>query len=131
MSYGPEGLQEKSTTPEGLESLLNDTELFTSIRQAILIALTLPVTTCTVERSFSTMKRVKTWLSSTMSDSRLSELCMMSAHRMMVSENKKKIIQKVISKFGQTPRRKAYADSFARQWLINYTVTILRELMLV
>ena len=97
---GSKRLQERSTTPEGLESLLNDTELFPSIRQAILIALTLPVTTCTVERSFSTMKRVKTWLRSTMSDSRLSGLCMKSAHRMMVSENKNEIIQKVISKFG-------------------------------
>uniref|UniRef100_A0A8C5R7M8 52 kDa repressor of the inhibitor of the protein kinase-like n=1 Tax=Leptobrachium leishanense TaxID=445787 RepID=A0A8C5R7M8_9ANUR len=89
----------------GFLDLLNHTDLFPSVRQAILIALTLPVTTCTVERSFSTMRRVKTWLRSTMAVERLSGLCMMSIHRVEIEENKQQLIGKVINKFAQDPRR--------------------------
>uniref|UniRef100_A0A8C5P6W8 Repressor of the inhibitor of the protein kinase n=1 Tax=Leptobrachium leishanense TaxID=445787 RepID=A0A8C5P6W8_9ANUR len=89
----------------GFLDLLNHTDLFPSVRQAILIALTLPVTTCTVERSFSTMRRVKTWLRSTMAVERLSGLCMMSIQRVEIEENKQQLIGKVINKFAQDPRR--------------------------
>ena len=65
----------------GMIELVKQTTLFPAVRKAILIALTLPATSCTVERSFSTLRRVKTWLRSTMSDSRLSGLCMLSVHR--------------------------------------------------
>lgn len=44
---------------------------FPSIKKALIIAITLPCTTCTIERSFSTLRRVKTWLRSTMCESRL------------------------------------------------------------
>ncbi len=91
----------------GMIDLLHHTDLFPSVKQAILIALTLPVTTCTVERSFSTMRRVKTWLRSTMADERLSGLCMMSVHRDRINDSKKRKIfmDKVINKFGQDHRR--------------------------
>ena len=58
----------------GMIELVKQTTLFRSVRNAILIALTLPATSCTVERSFSTLRRVKTWLRSTMSDTRQSGL---------------------------------------------------------
>ncbi|KAM4697848.1 zinc finger MYM-type protein 1-like [Rhinophrynus dorsalis] len=89
----------------GFLDLLNKTDLFPSVRQAILIALTLPVTTCTVERSFSTMRRVKTWLRSTMADDCLSGLCMMSIHRAKIDENKQQLIEKILDKFAQDHRR--------------------------
>lgn len=44
---------------------------FPSIRKTLMIALALPCTTCTVERSFSTLRRVKTWLRTTMIANRL------------------------------------------------------------
>lgn len=56
----------------GMMDLLPRTEFFPAVRHAILIALTLPPTTCTNERSFSTLRRVKTWLRSTMAEERLS-----------------------------------------------------------
>jgi hypothetical protein len=43
--------------------------------------LTVPVSSASAERSFSTMKRVKTYLRSTMSDNRLSNLCLLSIER--------------------------------------------------
>lgn len=115
--YGIENLEAEAVTwfeiwsmkdeqfDNGFLDLLNHTDFFPSVQQAILIALTLPVTTCTVERSFSTMRRVKTWLRSTMADDRLSGLCMMSIHRAKIAENKQQLIDKVIDKFAQDHRR--------------------------
>lgn len=44
---------------------------FPNVQYALEILLTLPCTTCTIERSFSTLRRVKTWLRSTMGENRL------------------------------------------------------------
>ena len=88
-----------------LTEVLSHTEFYPSVRMALQIALALPVTTCTIERSFSTLRRVKTWIRSTTSDDRLSGLCMMSVHRKKNSENKDKFIETVINQFGQEPRR--------------------------
>ena len=61
--------------------ILLHTEFYPAIHEAIVILLTIPATTCTIERSFSTMRRVKTVLRATMTDDRLSGLCMLSIHR--------------------------------------------------
>lgn len=86
----------------------NHTEFFPAIRKALLIAVALPATTCTIERSFSTLRRVKTWLRSTMSENRLCGLCMLSVHRKKVSA-KPDFVNLVIDKFGQEPRRLLFA----------------------
>ena len=92
--------------PNGLIDVLNHTALFPAVQHAIQIALTLPVKTCTNERSFSTLRRVKTWLRSTMTDSRLSGLCMLSVHRQKIAaENKAKFLDRIIDRFGQDQRR--------------------------
>ena len=52
----------------GMIDLVKQTTTFPAVRKAILIALTLLATSCTVERYFSTLRRVKNWLRSTMSD---------------------------------------------------------------
>jgi len=85
--------------------MLKHADLFPAVRHAICIALTLPVTTCTAERSFSTLRRVKTWLPSTMSDERLSGLCMMSVHREKISKDKQSFVERVVDRFGSEPRR--------------------------
>ena len=89
----------------GMIELVKQTTLFPAVRNAILIALTLPATSCTVERSFSTLRRVKTWLRSTMSDTRLSGLCMLSVHRDKVNSQKTELMNRVIDNFGRDPRR--------------------------
>ncbi|CAI6348929.1 unnamed protein product [Macrosiphum euphorbiae] len=53
---------------------------FPNIAVALEIFLSLPATSCTGERSFNTLRRVKTWLRSTMSDVRLNGICMLSVH---------------------------------------------------
>lgn len=88
------------------ELLLQAKPFFPAVAKAIEVALALPVTTCTVERSFSTMRRVKTWLRSTMTNDRLDGLCMMSVHRERVMKHKNDFITHVISQFAQkNPRR--------------------------
>ena len=47
---------------------------------------TLPVSSAQAERSFSTMKRVKNYLRASMSDDRLSDLCLLSLERDMSSQ---------------------------------------------
>lgn len=72
-----EAWKEKNLTTEGLtnlelcEVIKEAGVFFLSVKQSLMIALALPCTTCTIERSFSTMKRVKTWLRSTMIGDRL------------------------------------------------------------
>ena len=58
-----------------VDMLNNHTEFFPAIREAISIMMTLSATTCLIDRSFSTLRRVKKWLRSTMTSERLSSLC--------------------------------------------------------
>ena len=69
------------------------------VRDALLIILTLPATAYTVERSFSTLRIVKKWLRLTMSDKRLSGLCMLRVHRDKINTDTKKNMEKVIEKY--------------------------------
>ena len=85
--------------------LVRNIELYPAVSQAFITLLTLPATICTIERSFSTLRRVKTWLRTAMSDDRLSGLCLMSVHRSRTNSDKKPFMQKVIDKLGKDPRR--------------------------
>ncbi|KAH3799493.1 hypothetical protein DPMN_153103 [Dreissena polymorpha] len=73
--------------------LVKKTELFPAVCEAMIILLTLPATICTVERSFSKLRPVKTWLRS----DRLSELCMMRAR---INTDQNMSIEKISEKFG-------------------------------
>ena len=48
--------------------------------------MTIPVTTSTAERTFSTMRRIKTYLRSTMTQQRLNHSFMLNAHKPRVNE---------------------------------------------
>ncbi|XP_077968073.1 uncharacterized protein LOC144422121, partial [Styela clava] len=73
---------------ECLEGLLLSARDYPSVYTAIQIVMTLPATTVEAERSFSCMKRVKTWLRSSMTSNRLSDLCVLHCHCEMVTEEK-------------------------------------------
>ncbi|XP_060845256.1 52 kDa repressor of the inhibitor of the protein kinase-like [Rhopalosiphum padi] len=53
---------------------------FPNIRQLLLILAVLPVTTSTSERSFSTLKRIKSYLRTTMEENRLNGLSLLNIH---------------------------------------------------
>ena len=55
--------------------------VYIELYKAYQIACTIPVTTAETERSFSCMKRIKTYLRSTMGDDRLGDLATLSINR--------------------------------------------------
>ncbi|KAH9367581.1 hypothetical protein HPB48_002873 [Haemaphysalis longicornis] len=76
-----------------------DKGLFPNVHTLLNILATLPVTTAAAERSFSTLKRVKTYLRNRTAEERLNGLALMSIHRMQVS------VDEVIAVFMEKPRR--------------------------
>jgi hypothetical protein len=77
--------------------------LYPNVRRCLAILLVMPVSTATAERSFSTMRRVKTYLRSTMGTERMSGLGLMNIYRDMQisSEN-------IVDKFAEKKRRLAF-----------------------
>lgn len=55
--------------------------IYPTIKELLKILSTLPVSTATPERSFSTLRRLKTYLRNTMSNYRISGLALMNIHR--------------------------------------------------
>ena len=64
-----------------LHTLPHVSSVFLNIRVLLIILCTLPVTSCSSERSFSGLKRIKTALRSTMTNERLSSLALLHLHR--------------------------------------------------
>ncbi|CAK8676173.1 unnamed protein product [Clavelina lepadiformis] len=73
---------------ECLQELLLSAQDYSSVRNAIQIIMALPSTTVEAERSFSCMKRVKTWLRSAMTSDRLSDSCVLHCHLERINEEK-------------------------------------------
>ena len=71
--------------PNNLEDTLSCTseDLYPNVATVLTNLLTMPVSTATPERSFSTKRRVKTYVRSTMLTKRLSSLALMHAYREM------------------------------------------------
>ena len=71
---------------EVLTELLKMEAAFPDLLLFVQIVLTVPIASATAERSFSTMKRVKTYLRSTMTDKRLNNLCLLAMEREMSND---------------------------------------------
>ena len=74
--------------PNALQAALQycDKDAFPNIYVLLVIACTLPVTTCETERSNSQLKLLNTYLRSTMTEERLSALAIIKVHRSMVED---------------------------------------------
>jgi len=57
-----------------------DIEFYPNVHQLLMILCTLPITSAECERSFSTLRWLKTYLRSTMSSDRESDLALMNIH---------------------------------------------------
>lgn len=78
-------MSEKNKPNSAIESLaLCDKKLYPNIYTMLKILAVLPVSTASVERSFSTLKRLKNYLRSTTSESRLVGLALLSIYREIV-----------------------------------------------
>ena len=71
------------TPPNTLTTTLDalDAELYPNISFILTVLLTIPVTTATAERFFTSMKRIKTFLGASMADTRLISLAFIHIHR--------------------------------------------------
>ena len=88
-----------------LVELLKMKEAFPDLLLFSQIVLTVPIASASAGRSFSTMKRVKTYLRSTMADQRLNDLCLLAIEREM-SRDLLNDPSSVITKFAMLAERK-------------------------
>uniref|UniRef100_I3KZS0 HAT C-terminal dimerisation domain-containing protein n=1 Tax=Oreochromis niloticus TaxID=8128 RepID=I3KZS0_ORENI len=82
---------------------LLDNEIFPTLKTVIQVALTIPVSSCSCERSFSVLRRLHTWLRRTMGQSRLQHLAVMSVEKEMLERVDH---QKVIDRFASLKVRR-------------------------
>ena len=61
-----------------------DEDVFPNIRVLLIIACTIPVSSCEAERSFSALRRIKSYLRSAMSSERFAGLALMHLHIVML-----------------------------------------------
>ncbi|XP_065654903.1 52 kDa repressor of the inhibitor of the protein kinase-like [Hydra vulgaris] len=95
--------KEKTELPSTILDTLKfmDMRGFPNILEAFHILATIPITTCECERSISTLRRIKTYTRSTMSENRLNGLALMSIHQEIVPD-----INRVIEIFASKGDRK-------------------------
>ena len=68
----------------------------------------LPISSCETERSFSALKRLKTYLRSKMGQNRLSSLALMHLERNIVNSVLQEDMSKLIDKFARNKKRDMY-----------------------
>jgi len=80
-------------------------ETFREVLTLLKILITIPMTSSEAERCFSTLKRIKTCLRSTMGEERLNALTMINIENEMIS-NDANFNKKVIDMFSETKDRR-------------------------
>uniref|UniRef100_A0A673JXP1 HAT C-terminal dimerisation domain-containing protein n=1 Tax=Sinocyclocheilus rhinocerous TaxID=307959 RepID=A0A673JXP1_9TELE len=78
--------KQAGAAPQDMISVYNllDYDMFPSLKSVIQFALTVPVSSCTCERSFSALRRLHTWLRRTMGPCRLHQLAVMAIEKDVV-----------------------------------------------
>lgn len=89
--------------PNDLPKIIDlcDIDLYPSIKIFLSILATLPISVATAERTFSTLRRLKTWLRATMGEERLTGLALMHIHRDIEID-----IDAVITRFAKNSKRR-------------------------
>ncbi|KAF0747937.1 zinc finger MYM-type protein 1-like [Aphis craccivora] len=88
-------------SPEILEALSNCNQtFFSNISFLLKVLATLPVTTATPEKTFSTLKRIKKYLRNATGEDRLTGLALLSVHRNIVVDP-----EEVINRFSNEKQR--------------------------
>ena len=76
--------------------------------KALKILAVIPATSCSAERSFSSLRRLKTYLRSSMGQERLSNLALLHIEREYVIKILKEDMEKIIDTFGKRSGRNKY-----------------------
>lgn len=96
-----EGGKLPNSVMEALDSC--DAEMYPTIEKLLRILASLPVSAATAERSFSTLRRLKTWLRSNMGEDRLTGLALLNIHRDIQIDP-----ESIIIKFSKKKRRQEF-----------------------
>ena len=80
-------------------------QLLPVFSKALKIFAILPVSSCEAERSFSSLRRLKTYLRSTMNQDRLSHLTLLHIERATVNKVLKEDMKEMIDQFGKNKSR--------------------------
>uniref|UniRef100_A0A6P7G201 52 kDa repressor of the inhibitor of the protein kinase-like n=1 Tax=Diabrotica virgifera virgifera TaxID=50390 RepID=A0A6P7G201_DIAVI len=88
------------TATSVLKALKDEDDAFPNMKILLGILAVLPVTTASVERSFSTLKRLKTYLRNSIGEERLTSLVLLSIHRGLQVKT-----EEIIYQYTRTPRR--------------------------
>lgn len=83
-------------------------DVFPEVKKLLSLVLTIPATSVVAERSFSCLKRIKTYLRSTMTQDRLSGLAVMSIEKCLLNELSKKpdFYEAIINKYATLKDRR-------------------------
>ncbi|CAI6345082.1 unnamed protein product [Macrosiphum euphorbiae] len=74
--------------------------IYPTIKSLLIILAALPISTASAERSFSTLRRLKTWMRSRMGEERLTGLALLNTHRDISID-----IEKIIDRFAAGKKR--------------------------
>jgi len=77
-------------------------KIFPNLYKLLQVALTIPVSSASCERSFSVMRRIKTWLRNSMSNDRFSNLSLLHIERDLANNITS---EEVLNIFAQKSRR--------------------------
>uniref|UniRef100_A0A3B3QXG8 DUF4371 domain-containing protein n=1 Tax=Paramormyrops kingsleyae TaxID=1676925 RepID=A0A3B3QXG8_9TELE len=91
--------------PQDMISVYNllDSDMFPSLKSVIQVALTVPVSSCTCERSFSVLRRLHIWLRRTMGQCRLHQLAVMVIEKEVLEQLDH---DKIINRFATLKERR-------------------------
>lgn len=89
--------------PNSLPEIIDlcDSDIYPCISTLLKILATLPISVATAERSFSTLRRLKTWLRASMGEERLTGLALMHIHQDIDID-----IDNIITRFAKSSKRR-------------------------
>ena len=98
------------------------------LANAIQIYAVIPATSCSAERSFSSLRRLKTYLRNTMGQNRLSSLALLHIEREYINRVLSEDMDRIIDAFGNRPGRNTFffwvrfVHLFNLKWFRKYKV---------
>lgn len=85
----------------GLKKVVTQ-DVFPNLCRLVQVGLTIPISSATCERSFSSMRRINNWLRTSMKQAKFTDLSVINIERDLSSKIDK---DKIINKFGLSQRR--------------------------
>ena len=83
-------------------------DIFSEFSKVVHILAVIPATSCSAERSFSALRRLKTYLCSTMGQQRVSNIALINIERAYANSVVNNDMDRIIDIFGRRNRRDSY-----------------------